>query len=80
MAQSKGGLLAKATQSQFVAYQTRLKDISDAMKSMSELQQNLLDKISRISSQDPARFADPDPEAEFEAYVTRDKTSAASGE
>jgi hypothetical protein len=79
-AQSKGGLLGKATQSHFVAYQMRLKDISDLMKTMSELQQNILDKISRIASQDPASFADPDPEAEFQAYVERDKNAAASAE
>jgi hypothetical protein len=76
--QSKGGLLGNATQSHFVAYSMRLKDINDLMKGMTELQQNLLDKISRISSQDPAPFADPDPEEAFEDYKTHIKNIEAA--
>lgn len=78
--QSKGGLLANATQSHFVAYQMRLKDISELMTSMTELQQNLLDKISRIASQDPAGGVDPDPEEAYQEYVANAKRAAASAE
>ncbi len=78
--QSKAGLLGKATQSHFVAYQKRLKEIADLMSGMTELQKNLLDKISMIASQDPARGVDPDPEDALEEYKTRAKAASAEAE
>ncbi len=78
--ESKNGLLANATQSQFKKYVHRLKEISDLMKGMSEIQQNILDKISAIGSQAPAWGVDPDPEAGLEDYIRRSAAAAAQGE
>jgi hypothetical protein len=74
--QSKAGLLSNATQSHFKKYAKRLKEISDLMKGMSEIQQNLLNKISEICSQEPAALVDPDPEEALEEYISHSKSVA----
>ena len=78
--ESKAGLLSNATQSHFAKYGKRLKEISDLMKTMSEVQQNLLNKLSGICSQDPAAFVDPDPEEGLTEYIEHGKSAAASAE
>jgi hypothetical protein len=78
--ESKGGLLANATQSHFKKYAHRLKEISDLMSGMQQNQQDLLDKISAICSQDPANFVDPDPEQSLQDYIQRVSSMAASAE
>lgn len=76
-AESKAGLLSNATQSHFKKYSRRLKEISDLMKGMAEIQQNLLNKISEICSQDPAALVDPDPEEELAQYIENAKSAPA---
>ena len=76
--ESKAGLLSNATQAHFTKYGKRLKEISDLMKTMSEIQQNLLNKISGICSQDPAALVDPNPEDGLQEYIEHAKSAAAS--
>lgn len=77
---SKAGLLSNATQAHFTQYSKRLKEISDLMKTMTEIQQNLLSKISSICSQAPAAFVDPDPEEGLEDYIKRSQSAGAAEE
>ena len=75
--QSKTGLLKNATQSHFQKYAMRLKEISDLMKGMEEMQTNLLNKISEICSQEPPSFLSGiDVEEEVAAYIAHDSESA----
>ena len=76
--ESKAGLLGNATQSHFKKYSMRLKEISDLMKTMGEIQQNLLTKIAGICSQEPAAFVSPDPEEGLQEYISRVSQSAAA--
>jgi len=78
--ESKAGLLGNATQSHFMKYAKRLKEISDLMKAMGEIQQNLLTKIEGICSQDPAALVDPDPEEGLQEYIAHAKNAPAGGE
>ncbi|MCP4600550.1 MAG: hypothetical protein GY847_08465 [Proteobacteria bacterium] len=75
--ESKRGLMQNATQSHFLKYSTRLKEITDLMKGMNELQNNLLSKLSEICSQDPVSLLGGiDPIEEFEEYKQRSAASA----
>lgn len=76
--ESKAGLLGNATQSHFMKYAKRLKEISDLMKVMGEIQQNLLNKIDGICSQDPAAFVDPNPEEGLKEYIAQAKNAPAA--
>ena len=76
---SVAGLLGNATQSHFKAYAGRLKEISDLMRSMNELQANLLQKMTEICSQDPVFLGGIDPIEELEEYKNRDKAPAQAG-
>ncbi len=78
--ESKAGLLGNATQSHFTKYSKRIKEISDLMKTMGEIQQNLLNKISSICSQDPAAFVDPNPEEGLQEYIARAKNMSAAAQ
>jgi hypothetical protein len=73
--ESKAGLLQNATQSHFIAYVARLRDMVDLMKGMAETQVNLRNKISEICSQEPVGIfaGGVDPEAEVSEYIERDK-------
>ncbi|MCP4674982.1 MAG: hypothetical protein GY854_05655 [Deltaproteobacteria bacterium] len=73
--QSKGGLLQNATQSHFKKYGGRLKEITDLMKGMVELQKNLLGKLSEICSQDPVIGGGFDPIEAFEEYKQNDQAA-----
>jgi hypothetical protein len=76
-AQSKGGLLKNATQSHFEKYHARVKEMTDLMKSMTELQQNLLNQLSKISSQEPVGILGGiDVEEEVSRYKSQDKASS----
>ena len=77
---SKGGLLSNATQSHFRKYALRLKEISDLMAGMQQNQQDLLDKISAICSQDPAWGVDPNPEQALQDYISRSAQMSASAQ
>ncbi len=69
--QSKAGLLKNATQSHFEKYAKRVKEIADLMTGMGEGQQNLLNKLSEICSQEPVGFMNGgiDVEEQFDEYV-----------
>ncbi len=77
---SKAGLLKNSTQSHFMKYAERLKAMSDQMKGMREIMQNLRNKISEISSQEPVSFGGFDVEEEVNNYITNDKNNAAGAE
>jgi hypothetical protein len=77
--ESKMGLLQNATQSQFREYASRLNEIVDLMKSMSEVQANLLQKLSSICSQDPVSLGGIDPIEELEQYKARSSASSEGG-
>jgi len=70
---SKAGLLKNATQSHFDKYSQRLRDMSDLMKAMREIMQNLRNKISEIASQEPVSFGGIDVEEELMEYEKKDK-------
>ncbi|MDJ0765753.1 MAG: hypothetical protein QNJ97_22405 [Myxococcota bacterium] len=76
---SKIGLLANASQSHFRKYQTRLKEMSDLMRGMNDLQTNLLQKLAEICSQDPVALGKIDPIAELENYKQRDGAAGSAG-
>ena len=55
----------------------RLREMSDLMSTMQKEQQELLNSLSAISSQEPVWGAGYDPEAAFEEYVAGRKNAAA---
>jgi len=75
--ESKLGLLSNATQSHFMEYVERLRDMVDLMKSMGEVQMNLRNKISEICSQEPVTLfaGGVDPDEEVAEYIARDKSA-----
>lgn len=78
--QSKGGLLAKASQSQFQDYAGRLKGLSDIVNKMDQLQTDLLNKLAEIRSQEPVALGGIDPIEDFEEYKKNDSASAGAAE
>jgi len=76
---SKAGLLKNATQSHFKKYTTRLMKISELMKAMRDIQQNLMGQIAKICSQEPVSFMGGiDTIEEFDEYVANDKNNSSA--
>jgi hypothetical protein len=71
---TKNGLLKDASEPHFARYLKRLKAISDLVKSMAEIQKNLLAKFAEYSSQSAAPFVKPNPEKAFQQYLARSKS------
>lgn len=76
-AQSKGGLLGNATQSHFEAYARRLRELADTLKAMEAMKNQLRDKLSRLTSQEPVFFSGCDALGDFEEYKNKSHSSAA---
>jgi hypothetical protein len=71
--EAKAGLLAGAVRPQFDAYIRRLDEIATQMKTMRDEQTGLMRKLAELASQDPASLASPDPEADFEDYISQNQ-------
>jgi hypothetical protein len=70
---SKNGLLKNSSEPHFVRYVKRLKTIADLIKSMAEMQKNLLAKFDEFSRESAAPFVKPNPTKAFEQYLERSK-------
>jgi len=80
---SKRGLLQSATQSHFIKYHNRLKEMAATMTKTTEVQTNLLQKLSEIGSQDPVWGGGIDVEDDVEEYIqnsAKAATAAPAGE
>lgn len=75
---SKRGLLQKATQSHFMDYQNRLKEIAGTMAAAADVQTNLLQKLTEIGSQDPVWGGGIDVEEDVEEYKQKSGQAAAA--
>lgn len=73
---SKRGLLQNATQSQFMKYHNRLKEMASLMNKSTDLQTNLMQKLSEIGSQDPVSLGGIDVEDDVEEYIKNSGKSA----
>ncbi len=75
---SKKGLMKNASQSHFDEYIARLQEMSKLMAAMSKTQEDLLNKMSAICSQDPVSGTGVDPEAERDDYIQKRKRAIAA--
>jgi hypothetical protein len=75
-AQSKSGLLGNATQSHFDAYVRRLRELAETLKAMENMKNQLRDKLSRLTSQEPVFFSGCDALGDFEEYKNKSRSAA----
>jgi hypothetical protein len=80
--QSKAGLLNNASQSHFEKYSNRLGEITFHISETQKVQQELLNRLSEICSQEPVKILGGfDPDEEAKKYIAnRPKDVAASSE